>query len=241
MMKLRKLGIAIGLPLVALLLLATEVLAVGLITDFIGVATPTTISLLWTKSVSSDNTTIRYSTSSYPVFPDSGTSAYSGSGNYVTLSNLTAGTPYYFSAFAYDGFSYSVAKQLSVTTLAPIAENSTIPFPTPSLPASTWQNPSTGGWSWYPLDQIVAYFADPTYAHGGLGMPTDNLVMFIFGLIVTGLGLWLYVKWHNFFAAYTVVFIASFFGVSIGVMQGYVIGMEILIGMGVWAVEHNFQ
>ena len=92
-----------------------------------------------------------------------------------------------------------------------------------------------------PLDDIVDYFADPSYAHGGLGMPSNNFVMFMAGAIVSGIGLLAYVKWRNFFAAYVLVFIGSFFCVGIHVMQGWVIGMEILVGMGVWAGEHYYQ
>lgn len=238
----KRIGIALPLSLMVIMCLSVVVYAVGSITDLKGQPTDTTISLTWIKSVNSENTTIRYSTSSYPTIPTDGLSVYSGAGSYYTLTGLTAGTNYYFCAWSYNGTVYStVPRQLFVTTLAPNTENTTIPYSPPMIPANAWQNPDTSGWSIHPIDDIIAYFADPLYAHGGLGMPTNNLTMFIFGLIITGISLLAYIKWHNFFAAYTLLFIGSAFGYAISMMQWWVIGLEILIGAGVWAVEKNFQ
>ncbi len=231
-----------SLAILGVLFLTYTALAVGTITNLRAIATSTTISLTWTKSTSSDNTVIRYSTSSFPATAAAGSSAYAnGNGTYTSLSSLTAGTNYYFSAFAYDGASYSAAKQLLVTTQPTVAENTTIPYGQPSLPTSVWQAPDISGWSIAPFDTVFDWFADPTGVRGGLGMTVNNLVMFIVGLLVTLISLGAYVKWRNFFAAWSVALVLSFFFVSIQAMQGMVIVAELLVGAGVWAVEHNFQ
>jgi hypothetical protein len=237
----KRIGLATVMSLAIILCVSTVALAVGTITDLRGVYTDTTLSLTWTKSLSTDTTIIRYSTTGFPATAAAGTGAYSGSGSYVSISGLTSGTTYYVSAFAYDGANYSSPLQRSYTTTSSVSQNTTIPYAQPAIPAEAWQAPVTAGWSWHPFDDILTYFSDPTYTHGGLGMPTDNLIMFLAAFLLTGFALFIYIKWHNFFAAYTILFIGSFFLVGAHIMQGYIIGLEILIGAGVWAVEHNFQ
>ncbi len=238
---LRRLIISTSMAVIAVLGMTYVALAVGTIVDFRPVATDTTISLTWTKSLSTDNTVIRYSTTTFPATALVGTSAYSGTGSYTSLTGLTAGTTYYFSAFAYDGLGYSAAKQLLVTTFVTVAENSTIPYAQPAIPVEAWQDPDTSAWSIHPIDDILTWFSDPTYVHGGLGMPTDNLVMFLAGLAVTFITLYTYIKWRNFFTSWTIGLILSFFCVSLEIMQGYIIGLEIIVGAGVWAVENSTQ
>lgn len=63
----------------------------------------TTIDLTWTKGNGSTYTVIRRSTGSYPTSPDSGTAVYSGVGTSTTDTGLTAGTTYYYRAWARDG------------------------------------------------------------------------------------------------------------------------------------------
>lgn len=240
---LKRLSISTNLAIAGILCLAMVVMAApGLITDLTAFAYSTSIKLNWIPASNSDNTVIRYSTTSFPATPAAGTSAYNGTLSYCTVSDLVAGTTYYFSAWGYDGSDYSASsKELAVTTIAPSSANTTIPFVDPTIPAEAWQDPDSSGWNIEPLDTIFAWFADPDLDQGGLGMPTDNLIMFMAGVGVTGVGLGCYIKWRSFFSAYIVVFILSFFCVGIGVMQGYVIGLEILIGMGVWAVDNSTQ
>jgi len=242
----RRLLISLNLAIVGVLCFTLAVLAApGLVTDFTGITTDnTTINLLWTPADDSTTTVIRYSDVNYPTSPAFGTSAYSGAGFYTTVSDLTAGTTYYFSAWGYDGGDYSAtALSLAVTTLPAVTENTTMPFASPVLPADTWQDPDSSGWSIHPIDDILEYFADPTTppAHGGLGIETDNLIMFITGVIVTGLGLVSYVKWRSFFSSWFIVLILSGFCCTIEVMQWIVVIFLLLVGAGVWAIENSTQ
>jgi hypothetical protein len=239
----KRLYISCSLGIIALLSFGILVLAVpDSITDLIGTATSTTISLTWTKSSSSDNTTIRYSTADYPATPASGTSAYSGSSSFTTLENLTVGTIYYFSAWGYDGADYSTtAANLVVTTFPSVSENTTAPYPQPTIPAGATADPDSSGWSISPIDDILAYFADPASAHSGLGMPTDNVIMFIAGVGVTFVSLGSYIKWRSFWTSWTIAMILSSFACSIEVMQWIVVGFLLLAGAGVWAVEKSTQ
>jgi len=237
----KRLLTSIGLATIGMLCLTLIALAApGLVTDLIAVVTDTTISLTWTPAESSNSTVIRHSTTGYPTTETGGTSSYNGTGSYVTVTGLTAGTTYYFSAWGYDGTNYGAVVHLVVTTHAAISDNTTIPYDKPSVAGAT-EDPNIGVWSIHPIDKILDYFADPTVAHGGLGMPTNNLVMFLAGVGVTFVGLGTYVKWRSFFSSWFIVLILSSLASTIGAMQWITVGFLLLVGAGVWAVEKYSQ
>jgi len=216
--------------------------AVGIITDFTGTATDTTITLRWTLAPSSNSTVIRYSTATFPAAVDAGSSAYNGTASSTILEGLTQGTPYFFSAWGYDGTDYSaVSAPLALTTLFTVSENTTIPISRPFLPVEMWQIPSTAGWSLAPITDIFAYFADPAETHSGLGMPTDNLISSVVALIIFVIGLKVFARWHNLFGAYILVLVLSFMAMGIGIMQGMVLAVLLSIGLGVWALQKSQQ
>jgi hypothetical protein len=239
----RRLGLGLVLSFIVMVCFVTVALAApGLVTDLIARVSSTTISLSWVPASSSNSTVIRYDTSGFPATPATGTSAYSGSGSYTTIDDLTAGTNYYFSAWGYDGADYSSSPiQLAVTTNPAIDESTVIPYDKPSIPEEAYQDPDSSGWSIDPIDDILAYFADPSDAHGGLGMPTDNLIMFMVGVGITGVGLVSYIKWRNFFSSWVIVLILCCFASVIGVMQWIVVGFLILVGAGVAVVTNALQ
>lgn len=240
---LRRLTTSLSMAIVVVLCLTVAVMAAPeLITDFTGIAYSTEIKLSWIPAESSNTTVIRYSTTTYPAGVGDGTSAYNETGSYVTVTGLTAGTTYYFSAWGYDGTDYSATYAgLVLSTISATSENTTIPYTDPTIPAEAYQDPDISGWSIDPIDKILDYFADEPYAHGGLGMPTKNLVMFLAGVAVTFVGLGTYVKWRSFFSSWFIVLILSSFAASIEVMQWIVVGFLLLVGAGVWAVENSTQ
>lgn len=243
----KKLAISGGIAIIGVLLVSLVALAVpGLVTSFTPIAiTSTSVSMTWVKAPLSVNTVIRYDTTGYPATEVAGFSAYSlGTASYATKTGLTPSTTYYFSAFGEDGGGlYGAATHMQATTLSPWSNNATIPYPTPTLPPEAYQDPDISGWSAhiYPFNVILDWFSDNTSAHGGLGMQTNNLVMFMVGMGVSFVGIVSYVKWRTFLSSWTIVFILSFFFVGIHIMQGWVIVVEIITAAGYWAVEHNFQ
>lgn len=240
---LRRISSSISLSLVGIILTTFIALAVpASITDLIGVPTDTTIKLTWTMAASSNSTLIKYSTTTYPATTADGTTAYNGTASYTTVSSLTAGTPYYFSAWGYDGSDYSAsAANLLIVTQPSATGNATLPYTKPTIPANATADPDTSGWSISPIDDIIAYFADPTAAHGGLGMPTDNLIMFMAGVAVSGMSITAYIKWRSFGAAWFIAFVLSSVFSLIGIMQWIVVGLLFIIGMGVWAIDKSTQ
>ena len=228
---------SISLAIVCVLLLAVVTLAVpSTVTDFIGTATSSSIYLTWTPAASSNSTVIRHSTTTYPATYSSGTSTYNGTGRYTTLTGLTTGTTYYFSAFGFDGSSYGAAVNLAITTLPSATENTTIPYGSPSLPSGISQDPDTSGWSIDPLDKILDWFADPTGVRGGLGMPVNNVVMFLAGFGVTMVSIGTYIKWKSFFTSWFIALTLSIIACSVEAIQWIVVIMLLVIGLGVAAL-----
>ena len=74
------------------------------VTSFLGTVTgKTTIDLSWVKGVGSTYTIIRRKAGSYPANAWDGIGVYSGTGTTTTDTGLSAGTAYYYRAWARDG------------------------------------------------------------------------------------------------------------------------------------------
>jgi len=231
-----------GIAILSVWLVVSIVLAApGAVTDFVGMPTATTINLMWTPATSSNTTVIRYSTTTYPATVADGTSAYNDTGSYVEVDGLTAGTNYYFSAWGYDGSDYGTVANLMVTTDSEVSANNTMPFPAPTLPANIDADPDTSAWDISPIDDILSYFSDPTSAHGGLGMPTNNFIMFLVGIFVVGISLTSYIKWRSFFSSWFIALILCSFCAYLGVMQWLVVPFLFVFGVGVWSVQQATQ
>jgi hypothetical protein len=153
-----------------------------------------------------------------------------------------AGQIYYFAAWGYDGADYSTTSlEYPCTTESAASGNTTIPYDSPVLPTGVWQDPDTSGWSIYPLNIVLDYFSDNTSAHGGLGMQTSNVTMFMAGVGVAFVGLSTYAKWRSFFTSWFLVLVLCFACALIGVMQYMVVIFLLVLGAGVWAINNTTQ
>jgi hypothetical protein len=204
----------------------------------------TSMVLNFTKASGATSTVIRYKTDNYPTSPIDGTSAYDGIASQCTVSNLTAGTTYYFSAWGHEGTDYSftpahcLMNTLAVALLSGGEESRTPIIPVPTVPASANQVPDVSGFNLEPFTSIINYFVT---APGGLGMPVNYAwEVLAIGAIVAG-GAFTYMKTRIFFIAYFVLFILTVFFVGLHLVQGYLVAAEIIIGAGVWAIERYLQ
>lgn len=240
----KKLSYIINLVLLIMLILPTAIIlaAPSSITDFVGIPTDTTIYLTWVRPSTANSTVIRYSSTTYPTTVSSGTEAYNGTAQYTSLSELTAGTTYYFSAWGYDGSDYSAtATNLVITTYPSVADNSTIPISTPTIPSNVDEDPDTSGWSIYPIDVILDWFADPSAAHGGLGMPVNNVVSFLSGLGTMIVSVGSYAKWKSFGTSWAIAMLICCGLASISAMQWLVPIFLLLTGLGVAAINRALE
>jgi len=79
-------------------------------TNFTATAIGTSaVNLTWTMGVAANITVIRYRESGYPTSPTEGLPAYSGNGTWTIIEGLNLDTTiYYFSAWSYNDFGYSI-------------------------------------------------------------------------------------------------------------------------------------
>jgi hypothetical protein len=205
----------------------------------------TSVILSWLPSVGSTSYVVVYKTNTYPSLPTDGIVAYSGTETMTTISGLNSGVSYFFCVWGFDGALYSAnpAQRTITTLLTPIPSGATASQNTvvaiPNVPSNATITANISGFQLQPLYNIISYADNESY--GGLGMPLNNLweVLTIVGIVV--LGLLTYIKMKNFFIAYFLVFVLTCFAVALNLAQGYLIPIELIIGVGVWAVERFFQ
>jgi hypothetical protein len=246
--------------LVLILLPFTSALAVlSDITDVTANPSNTSIILTWIKVTGSTNTLIMYRTDAFPTDNTDGTQAYFGTKFQATVGNnttgehidagdnitaLTPGQAYYFSVWGEDSGEYSatpfhiVMSTLAVAIPSGAQDQPANTLPIPTLPTGMNQDPNVGAFQLEPFTSIIAWFNN---SPGGLGMPVDNAWESIAIVGIVGSGFMTYTKIRNFFVAYAVIFLVTFFCVGLHLVQGWLLGIEIVIGMGVWAVEHYLQ
>jgi hypothetical protein len=204
----------------------------------------TSISLNWTKAPGSLNTIIRYSTLTYPSDPTDGTAVYNGSGIQTTLSGLTAGQTYYFSAWGDDPpYSTTPAHLVMTTTAVSIPSGATPPpvatnLPIPGMPAISTQEPDPSGLNLEPFTSIIKYFNE---APGGWGMPNKYAWETLYTIFIVFIAIAVYMKVHNFFIAWGFLILLTMFGVGLDLTQGMLVVVEIVVALGVWGIEQSSQ
>jgi hypothetical protein len=180
--------------------------------NFTAIPTSTTISLAWVKGLGSQYTLVRYSDSSCPATVLDGTLGYLNTGNSVTISGLTSGTTYYFSAWGKTGGLYSA---MPITVIATTLAYDASPTATQSLvtptPDSTWtQTPSSVKTSTIPLFGTAIQGVATAY-----NQPVNYVWYFAWVLAAVGAAIVVYIKGNFNFV------------LSLSVMVG-------IIGLGVW-------
>ena len=224
-------GLIIGVPVLA---------AVSQPANFTAQQTDTTVSLLWTLGTGSTKTMVRYATTGFPTSPtgaDGSTQIYYDTSNDYLHSNLTPGKNYYYSAWGWnvaDGYSTSAANIACTTDGAP---SSPEPLPTPTVPSNMNQLPQSSSWfdNLQPFTGAVQYFALDW------GMPLNNM-MIVFVVVIMGLlGITAYWKTRNIFISYGVILVVDLASVALHLMFWWSIPIMLAFGLGIWALEHNFQ
>jgi hypothetical protein len=156
-------------------------------TGFIALPSSTSIVLTWNKDVSSPLTEIRYSPSTYPPTTADGVLVYLGPLSSATLSGLTIGTTYYFSAWGEGGGLFSTAKATTLgTTTAGTVTTYALP---PTSTTSMWvAMPSELGLANFPL---YSFF---NWAFDAYSLPRASGWVILFILLTLILGMVSYMK-----------------------------------------------
>lgn len=238
----KKLYLSLLLGILVFLITGVVVLAVpGKVTNFRANPSTTSVTLTWTKAPLSTSTMIRYLTSGYPTdatgVADGSTQVYFSTSNSVKQLSLTAGTTYYYTAWGYDGSAFSGAgdvANLVVTTLGSASPSDDLP--TPALPANYNAAPAGSGLvNLAPLNTIISYFATDW------GMPVNNMWLAWYALFMVIVGAILYMRFKEFFLAYTGVILLDVLGIGGGIIPGWSLFVLLMVGAGVWVIEKSFQ
>jgi hypothetical protein len=191
-------------------------------TNFIAIPASTSIVLTWNKDVTSPLTEVRMSLSTYPTSISDGTLIYLGALSSATVSGLTIGTTYYFSAWGSGGGIFSSAK---ATTLGTTTAGTVTTYATPPVAStSMWvAMPSELGLVNFPL------YAFMNMAFDAYSMPRATGWVILFVLLTLLLGMVVYMKAPSNNLLLT--------GSCIGIMLtwGTLIGMPTQCLIPIWA------
>jgi hypothetical protein len=234
----RKIGAGLIVSLILALFVSLPVLAaVGNVSNLSAVPSATSVSLLWDKASGSTSTVIRYSATTFPADPTDGTSAYGGTSNNCIVSDLTAGTTYYFAAWGYDGADYSTtANTIVMTTKTAYDTGDDVPAPT--MPAVAYQVPDSSSWleNFQPFTGAIIAFAEDW------GMPRNNMLMSLYSVFIMVLAVLTYWKTRNVFMAFGVLLMLTVGGVfGLHLLPWWALLVSIAFGLGTWAIENTFQ
>lgn len=234
-------------------------LPVGNITDMTANPSNTSMILTWVKASPSTRTLIRYKTDTFSANISDGTQVYFSTGFQVTMgANVTSeshvsgdnvdalapGQVFYITAWGEVSGNYSVTPMHLVMSTLAVAipsgaqDQPSNTLPVPTLPSTMNQTPDTSAFNLEPFTSIVNWFNN---GPGGLGMPNAYAWESIAIVGLVGTGFLTYTKIRNFFVAYAVVFLLTLFAIGLHLVQGWLFGVEIVIGAGVWGIEHYLQ
>ncbi len=206
-------------------------------TNFTAIPTATTVSLAWAKGVGAQYTLVRYSASTYPLTTADGIVAYLDTGNSKTLTGLTPGTTYYFSAWGKTAAVYSASSiTVMATTLAYDTAVSTGTIEAP--PSNSWwnQTPSTTKVGTIPLVSALISTNATVYA-----IPEASLWYFLWVLFSVGLGVIIYVKsGMNLVAGLGSQALLFALGAVLGLTMLWIMVIFMVIGVGftLWGNRH---
>ena len=232
--------ISVCLTVAALfIIIATPVLAVDNVLVFTATTTDTTISFRINLPTGATSSVVRYSTTAYPPTRADGTGVTMTNKYYATITDLTAGTTYYFSTWGWDeAAAYSATAYNYIVTLPP-ASSTEIETPAiPDLPGGINDAPDVSGLDVYPFNLIIDNLNS---APGGLGIPTTTSWEFVVNALAVIIAIFAYIKTKSLFVASVAAIIISYASWQAGLTQLYGLVVLIIVALGIWAMEASFN
>jgi hypothetical protein len=230
---------AVIVAIILSLVIVIPVFAVAGVTSFSAIPADTTMSLKWVKATGYNYTLIRQSTTAYPVSPTGGdgTTVYPSGSSTSAISfivtGLTAGTTYYYTAWGYNGATYTAdgsAAHAMMTTTAGAGTSDVLPTPPYDVPTE----PVSTGW----FDGLQPFSGFVLGFEQAWGMKT-TMMPFTLGIIIlliTGVGL--YITTKSPLIAIVGDFTVDFGLIAMGLLSPYTLAVVLAFGLGVWGLEN---
>ncbi len=200
------------------------------VTVFYGVSDITSIKLSWVMPSGASQVLVRYAYDTYPAAVDEGTQLYLGNLSGETHTGLASGRTVYYAIWGESGGNYSTtAVTLSLTTIigAGAADEITPPdeFGAPS--------DETG------FSGLGIYYTLINGTADALSMPHTIFWMFGF-VIITGLiAIFVYNRTNNGVFGLITAMVLLGVGMAIGILPLEVLILEVVLGLGIWAVRRD--
>jgi hypothetical protein len=206
-------------------------------TNFTAIPTATSVSLAWAKGVGAQYTLVKYSDASYPLVVGDGMAAYLDTGNSKTLTGLTPGTTYYFTAWGKTAAVYSAS---SITTIA-----TTLAYDTATSTGTIEAPPSNSWWNQTPsatkVGSIPVVSALVTQSATVYAIPEASLWYFLWVLFSVGMGVIIYIKaGMNLVAGLGSQALLFALGAVLGLTMLWIMVIFMVIGAGftLWGNRH---
>jgi hypothetical protein len=204
--------------------------AISDVTTFYGISDISSISLSWVVPDGGSQVLVRYAYDTYPTAVDEGTQLYLGNLSGETHTGLASGRTVYYAIWGESGGNYSTtAATLSLTTIigAGAADEITPPdeFGAPS--------DETG------FSGLGIYYTLINGTADALSMPHTIFWMFGF-VIITGLiAIFVYNRTNNGVFGLITAMVLIGVGMAIGILPLEVLILEVVLGLGIWAVRRD--
>jgi hypothetical protein len=197
-------------------------------TNLVAIPSATTISLIWTKGVGSVYTLVRYSTGTYPTGVGIGTAVPLTTGGSTSVTGLTAGTTYYFSAWGMAAGVYSsnyttvLCTTLAASIIIPTSNTTTTPN------TSFTQTPSSTSLNNLPVAPIFVDWVSTTY-----NQPVNFLWYFVWIMAGVGMAVVIYkFSEGKLFVAFGWEALWLGFGASLGLLMLWIMVAFMMIAAG---------
>lgn len=201
-------------------------------TNLKAIPASSTATLSWTKGTGSNKTLVRYKAGAYPTDITDGTQAYFDTAASATVSGLTPGTTYYFSAWGETSGSYSTTYTTTLaTTLPPASGGVTVPnMSAPSTAPGWYAVPNATAWGGFPLAELVNFNADAFKIQ-------RNIMLFLVWIFLTVVfGVYVYRKSHNPFFGVVVSAVGLGIGGMMGIVSYWLVFADVIFAISVFVV-----
>lgn len=189
----------------------------------------TNVLLTWTRVTGATETTIRYSETAYPATETGGSEAYEGVLSSYSVTGLTSGHTYYFSAWGNSGgnfsASYDTVMATTVASIGDVAEPGA-----PDTPTALFQEPDYTGLENLPFYEVFNDTAEE------LSIPANTFWMIAIFAVIGVAAFLIGMVSKSIFVAVVVVIAGILLGVIVGLLPLWMLFLVVIVALAIFQV-----